>query len=213
MISLADVRLYVILDMPLLRRCGRDPLDVFWRAYRGGARMFQIRYKGVLEGELYRCAASIASEVRKTDALLIVNDSLSVALAVGADGVHLGSDDLPVAAARSVAGEGFIIGASTCSVDDAIAAQGQGADYIGYGAVFPTATKADAKLGSLDELKKVLAAVSIPVFPLGGINEGNVGMVASVGVDRVCVGSGVICADDPERAAAAIISALEERKS
>ncbi len=210
-ISLDDIRLYVILDIPTLHRAKRDAADIMREVYPLGVRVFQLRHKSVSSGELYREAVHLVDVARELGALLIVNDDLSVALASDADGVHLGEEDLPVSAARRIAPEGFIIGASASSIASAIQAERDGADYIGYGALFPTETKRDAKAGKLDELVEIVNEVDIPVFAIGGIDEDNVEEVVKAGCGRVCVASGIILAKSPSRAVKNIIGALEKR--
>ncbi|RKZ25779.1 thiamine phosphate synthase, partial [bacterium] len=143
-------------------------------------------------------------------AIFIVNDSLSVALAVGADGVHLGEDDLPVYAARKIVPENFIIGASVSSVENALKVEREGADYIGYGAIFDTNTKPDAHRGKIEVLKKIQSAVEIPVFAIGGINRKNVLKIVKAGCKRVCMASGIIFEKDIASAVKKIFKILED---
>lgn len=208
MLKLIDIRLYVILDISLLMQLGRGAIAVMEQAFSGGADIFQLRHKGATEKTLYSEATMLVPVAKKLGVPFIVNDSLSVALASGADGVHLGEDDLPISAARQIAPQGFIIGASASSVNSAIAAEENGADYIGYGAIFPTQTKYDAQKGSIDELKKIMRSVKIPVFALGGINTENLSRLLEIGCRRVCVASGIIGTQHPNNSAQKIKNIL-----
>ncbi len=131
--------LYVICDPDFSK--GRDVLEVASEAIRGGARVIQLRDKSHSLRELYPVALELARLASEKGVLFIVNDSVELAMAAGADGVHLGQDDLPLKAARKAAGDGMLIGISTHSLEDALAAQEEGADYIGFGPMFKTSTK------------------------------------------------------------------------
>ena len=144
----------------------------------------------------------MASLVHASRARFIVNDRLDIALAAGADGVHLGQYDLPVAAARSLSPPSFIIGVSVGSVEEALAAERDGANYIALSPVFSTPTKDDAGPGhGLEVLREIKAAVKLPVIAIGGVNAGNVTEVVGAGADGVAVISAVLGADDVEAAA------------
>ena len=210
--KLDDVNIYVILDIPLLDKFGVNVVDAMKSAYLGGAKMFQLRYKGVPDGEIYRIGKELIPIAKNLGAIFLINDSLSVALALGADGAHLGERDLPIFEARKIAGEKFIIGASASSVESAMRAEKQGASYIGYGAVFETTTKKDPCPGSLDGLRQVMEIARIPVFPLGGINEDNVGKIAEIGCRKVCIASGIITKPDIRAATEKILKILTEEK-
>ncbi len=212
MINLAKPNIYVILDIPLLEKLGRNPREVMLRAVEGGARIFQIRHKDADDLPVYQLAVELVHLAEQLDALLIINDRLDVALAAGAHGVHLGETDLPIFAARKLAGGNFIIGASARTVARAKQAQYEGADYIGYGAMFATSTKTDARPGSVETLKAIMASVEIPVYAIGGINAENVRVIKSAGCNRVCIGSGIIAADDIENTTRQIWRMLDDYK-
>lgn len=181
-------------------------------ALAGGATAIQLRAKKDEPGRLQvELARELAALCREHGALFIVNDRLDVALAVGADGVHLGQDDLPVAEARRLAGPGFIIGCSVENVEQAQAAATAGADYLGVGPVYPTATKADAGPATgLYHLGTVKAATHLPVVGIGGINQENAADVMAAGADGVAVISAVSLAQDVEGAAARLAAAVRE---
>ncbi len=212
MISLHNINLYIILDIPLLENLGKNSVDVMEQLFYGGAKIFQLRHKGVFEKELYDEAMPLSATAKKLGAIFIVNDSLSVALAANADGVHLGEDDLPIAAARKIAPKNFIIGASVSSVKSAMNAAQNGADYIGYGAIFQTNTKVDAANGKIDELQKIMQAVKIPVFAIGGINKDNIFNLIEIGCNRVCIASGILTQNNVKYAANEILKYLKDNR-
>ena len=125
-------------------------------------------------------------------ALFIINDRLDIAQAVGADGVHLGQSDMPIEEARKILKDKFLIGATARNIEEAKRAELLGADYIGSGAIFGTSTKDNAKKLEMEELKKIVASVKIPVFAIGGININNVGSLKNIGLQGICAVSGIL---------------------
>jgi len=183
--------------------------DLVRAVLRGGASAVQLRVKDGTVKELYDAALKLRDIVRGAGALFIVNDSVEVAMAAGADGVHVGQGDMPAAAVRKVVGPDMIIGVSTHSVEEAVAAQEDGADYVGFGPVFPTTSKPDADtVKGPEAIKEIKAAVKIPVVAIGGIDTDNVRDVVSAGADAAAVFAAIAGADDPEGAAAAITKAF-----
>lgn len=192
--------LYIVTDRQASR--GRDHMSMVRAALAGGADVIQLRDKALSGRDLYKLAMDMAALVRASHSVFIVNDRLDIALAAGADGIHLGQDDLPVAAARSLSPSSFIIGASVGSLEEALAAERDGADYIALSPVFSTPTKDDAGPGhGLKMLSALKAAVKVPVIAIGGVNSGNVRDVVSAGADGVAVISAVLGAEDVETAA------------
>ncbi len=192
-----DLRLVVITDRGLAHP--RDILDVVAAALAAGAPAIQLRDKAAGARELAEQARALLDLTRAHEALLFVNDRLDVALAVGADGAHLGPDDLPVAAARAVAPPPFLLGFSTDTEREARRAERAGADYIGCGAVFGTTTKAEAaseRIG-VERLDEVARAVSIPVVAIGGITPRNAALVAATAAAGIAVVGAVMAASDP----------------
>jgi thiamine-phosphate pyrophosphorylase len=151
--------------------------------------------------DYYNAAIEIKQLLKKYGIPFVINDRVDIALAVDADGVHLGPEDLPVSIARELLGPGKIIGASANCVEEALSYQKQGADYLGVGALFPTATKNNTEHVSLDELKSIKRAVNIPIVGIGGINHENAAMVKASGVDGIAVASAVLGSQDPYEAA------------
>jgi thiamine-phosphate pyrophosphorylase len=191
---------------------GRDVADVVRAALRGGAPAIQLRMKDASARETAALARALLAETRAAGALLFVNDRVDVALAVGADGAHVGQDDLPAAAARAITPPGFLIGVSAETVDLALQAQADGADYVGVGPVYATGSKADAgEAVGLERIGEVAAAVRIPVVGIGGIAVGNAAGVIHAGAAGVAVISAVMRAGDPEAAVRALLGSSSER--
>lgn len=197
-----DLSLYVITDRLLSR--GRTHLEVVEKAVAGGATCIQLREKeaAVTTRELFVLAEKLRTLTREKGVALIINDRLDVALAVGADGVHLGQDDLPLGVARRLLLPGMILGASASDPRQARRAQAAGAAYLGAGAVFGTSTKPDAgaAIGPA-VLNAVYRSVEIPVVGIGGITAANAGRVIAAGAAGVAVISSVVGAADITAAA------------
>lgn len=197
-----SLRLYVITDHGLAR--GRDEVAVVRAALKGGATAIQLRGKGQDARALCELGRALLRETQAAGALLFVNDRLDVAQAIGADGVHLGQDDLRCADARRIAGAGLLIGVSAESPRLAAAAKSDGADYVGTGSVYATSSKPDAgePIG-LPGLQAVVEATDLPVVAIGGISASNAAPCLAAGACGVAVISAVIGAQDPEAAARA----------
>ncbi len=196
------VRLYVLLTSHL---CKLDPIATAQAVIAGGADCIQIREKEMPDRKLLAHARRLREITQAAGVLLIINDRPDIASIVAADGVHLGQDDMPVADARRSLGEGpAIVGVSTHNIAQARTAVADGADYIGVGPMFPTATKDAGPVAGAAYLKEVLAEISLPHIAIGGISAGNVGELVAAGVRRVAVCSSVIAADDPAKSAAEI---------
>lgn len=174
-------------------------------AIEGGVTAVQLRVKSWTGRECYDTALALKEICRAHGALLLINDRLDIALAAGADGVHLGQKDLPIGAARRLAGTDFIIGGTARTPELAREAQQLGADYVGCGAAFETATKGDAVVIGPYGIKKVLSAIDIPSVAIGGIELGNVKYLAGCGASGISLSGAIMRADDPEEAAAALI--------
>lgn len=191
------------------RTGGRDVVDVVRAALRGGAPSIQMRSKASTARAMVELARRLLPETRAAGALLWVNDRVDVALAAGADGAHVGDDDLPIAAARRICPPGFLLGRSAETVEVALQAQLDGADYVGVGPVHPTATKADAGPAvGLERVARVRSAVEMPVVGIGGISVGGAAEVIRAGAHGVAVVSAVMLAPDPERATRDIMAAI-----
>lgn len=207
-----DFELYVVTGREQAR--GRAHEAVVRAAIRGGAGCIQLRDKTISRRELLEEAYLLQALCAEMGATFILNDHLDIALAVGADGCHLGQDDLPIPEARRVAGPDFILGASTHSVNQALRAVEEGASYINVGPIFPTATKKGGHPPvTPDLIRQVKPLVSIPLTTMGGINPSNVAEVVRAGADRVAVVSAVVGADDVEAAAREMVDLIRSAKA
>ena len=208
---MTDPRLYVILDRAAAR--GRDLLTILDATLAGGCRLVQLREKEWPSGRLLPLAERLRDRCRQAGATFIVNDRLDLALALGADGVHLGQDDLPPAAARPLLRPGMILGLSTHSLEQARAAQAAGADYVAVGSMFPTGTKPDFQLVGPELIGKLRGEISVPLIGIGGITHDNVAQVIHAGADGVAVISAVCAAPDPEAATRRFLGAIESARN
>jgi len=203
------LRLVVITDEGLAEPLGME--QVISQALRAGAPAIQLRAKDATAGEVAAMARTLLPMVRAAGALFIVNDRLDVALAVGADGVHLGPDDLSVEQVRSAAPENFIVGYSTDDPEEAARAETDGADYLGSGTVYPTTNKSDpGEVIGLSGLRRVVEAVSIPVVGIGGITPAHADHVAGAGASGIAVIGAVMSAPDPGEAVRELMEPFAE---
>lgn len=201
-------RLYVITDESVSR--GRSHIEIAEAAIRGGADVIQLRDKTASGGTLYRVALALRMLTREAKVPLIVNDRLDIALAADADGVHLGQKDLPASVARHIMGPGRILGVSAETLEEALLAEKDGADYLGVGPVFEARkTKADAgePLG-LERIARVRKHCRLPIVAIGGIDGQNARQVREAGADSAAVISAIVGADDIARAAEQMKSLL-----
>ena len=184
------LKLYVITDGRFV-----DEIEGTRRALEGGATTIQLRMKNAPTRRMLEVGKELRRLTDEYDTLFIVNDRIDVALATGADGVHLGQEDMPIEIAREIVGD-MIIGISASNLKEAKDAERKGADYIGAGSVFPTSTKEDAKYLGLNGLKEIVENVDIPIVAIGGINHDNVEKVLEIGVQGIAVISAIMGAPD-----------------
>ncbi|MBI3809669.1 MAG: thiamine phosphate synthase [Nitrospirae bacterium] len=186
----------------------RSLADIVQTALDAGVRLFQFRMKTPEARTFYEMAAVLCPLVKKGGGIFIVNDRVDIAKAIGADGVHLGQEDLPLADARAILGSGKLIGISTHNPAQAVEAEADGADYIGFGPIFPTATKEnpDPVVG-VAGLREARARVRIPIAAIGGITAKNAAAVRAAGADCCAVVSAVLSAPDPKAAIAELMQA------
>jgi thiamine-phosphate pyrophosphorylase len=203
---LAGARLYVLLTGS---QCAAALDWTIERAAAGGADVFQLREKSLSDRDSLTRARDVRRWTRKAGVLFVVNDRPDIARLVEADGVHLGQDDMPVKEARRIVGPDALIGVSTHTVEQVRAAVLDGADYVGVGPVFPSRTKSFEYFPGLEFVRAAAAESSLPAFALGGIGPENIGDVVAAGARRVAVSSAIAAADDPERAARLLRTALE----
>ena len=172
------------------------------QALRGGVTLLQLREKSKSTREYLELAEKVHELTKRYGVPLVIDDRVDVAMAIDAEGVHVGAGDLPVAIARKLMGEDKIVGATAKTVPWAKEAWEQGADYLGVGAIYPTTTKVKTVLTSTDTLRDICNAVPIPVNAIGGLNRDNIDILAGIPVAGICVVSAIMKADDPKKAAA-----------
>jgi thiamine-phosphate pyrophosphorylase len=202
--------LYAIIDSQALGK--RSHLEVAEELIRGGASAIQLRHKLDSKDELLDIAQRLKNLCSAHGVLFIVNDHLDIALAVAADGLHLGQEDLPVRVARRLLPIDMIVGVSVNTLKQAKAAEAAGADYIAVGSIYPTSSKETAKVVGLERLRRIGGSVSLPLIAIGGINKDNAAQVAAAGADGVAVIRAIMQAESIERAARQLIRAFEEGK-
>jgi thiamine-phosphate pyrophosphorylase len=192
--DLSRCRLYGILDLSYIDvGNARAVID---KMIDGGVDLIQLRAKAQPTAEVAKLAAELHRPTRERGVPLIINDHPEIARNVRAAGVHIGQDDVPIAKAREIAGANCMVGKSTHTIDQAIRAFYEGADYIGFGPIFATPTKPDYSPIGLDEIRKVHEAVRIPIFCIGGIKLENLPAVIAAGARRVVIVSGLLQAKD-----------------
>ena len=207
-LSPSDLRLYAVTDRRAL------PAEVTLAqaveaALDGGVTCLQLREKEASAGEILALARTLLPLCRARRVPLLINDRVDIALAAGADGVHLGQEDLPLPEARALLGPDRILGATAHTVEEALRAQAEGADYLGVGAMFPTGTKTNTIPTSADTLKAICAAVSIPVVAIGGVNAENLPTLAGTGIAGAAVVSAIFSQSDLTAAARTLRAAAD----
>lgn len=174
-------------------------------ALKGGVTAVQLREKTCNSKDFYQLGLRIKNITSKYGAPLIINDRVDIALAIGADGVHVGQDDLPCLAVRKIVGENMLIGVSATNLAEAIKAEQDGADYIGVGAMFGTNTKTNAKIVTMTELDTIRKAVKIPIVVIGGINKQTLQYFKGKGIDGIAVVSAIVSQPEVEFAASELV--------
>ena len=203
-----DYSIYLVTDDGCLQ--GRALIDCVREALEGGVTLVQYRAKTASSAEMYAEALQLKALCDSFNVPLIINDRLDIAMAVGAAGVHLGQDDLPCAAARKLLGEDYIIGVSAHNPAEAKAALQSGADYLGCGAVFGTATKADVQKLGTDGLAAICKAKGLPVVGIGGVTADNYREVRVAGADGAAIVSGILAQPDIRATVKAIARVSQE---
>lgn len=198
-----DLLLYAVTDRSWLKE-GQTLTEVCGEVLDRGATFLQLREKDLDDGAFLAQAKELAALCQDRGVPFVVNDRVDIALASGADGVHVGQSDIRGRDIRALIGPDKLLGISAGTVEEALAAQAAGADYLGVGAVFGTATKKNARTGSLDQLRAICAAVSIPVVAIGGIHGGNLAQLHGTGADGIAVISAIFAADAPGAATATL---------
>lgn len=205
----ASMLLYAVTDRMWLKD-GESLVDVCRAVLDSGATFLQIREKDLDESAFTREAAELQELCRQKHVPFVVNDSVEIALAINADGVHVGQSDIKGRDIRAMIGPDKILGISAGTVEEAKAAEEAGADYIGVGAVFATGTKKDARNLPVDALREIASSVTIPVVAIGGISTKNILEMAGSGVDGVAVVSAIFGASDPAKATKELLALSRE---
>lgn len=180
------------------------------QALMGGITLLQLREKDKSTREYIDLAEKVHTLTKKYNVPLIIDDRVDVALAIDAEGVHVGQSDMPVSTARKLMGDDKIVGATTKTVEQAVEAYAQGADYLGVGAIYPTTTKVKTVLTSTETLGNICSAVPIPVNAIGGLNKNNIDVLKGIPIAGICVVSAIMKADDPKQAAVELQARAKE---
>ena len=192
----ADYSVYLVTDSR--NNTEEEFLCAIEEAIKGGTTIVQLREKTASTRDFYQLALKVKEITSRYGVPLLINDRIDIAIAIDSDGVHVGQDDMPADIARAIIGDEKILGVSASTVDEAIKAQVDGADYIGSGAVFPTSSKDDADSVSKEELKEIVDSVDIPVVAIGGINLENASLLKDTGIAGFSVISAIMYAEDPK---------------
>jgi thiamine-phosphate pyrophosphorylase len=203
--------LYVILDR--VAAGGRDLTSLLEAVLAGGGRLVQLRDKQAPLAVLYPAAKELYERCQRAGALFIVNDRADLALALGAGGLHVGQDDLPVSAARRLLAPGMLLGISTHDEDQARRAQAEGADYVAVGSIFPTGSKAEFQLVGCELIRRLRPEIAAPLIGIGGITVDNVDEVVAAGAEGVAVISAICAAPDPEDATRRFLDRIEAART
>lgn len=189
-----DYSLYLVTDRKFMSTPTLE--EAVEQAIKGGTTLVQLREKSASSLEFYQTAVKVKQVTSRHRVPLIINDRVDIALAVDAAGVHIGQSDLPVREVRSILGKNKVLGVSASTLEEAIRAREDGADYLGVGAMFATGTKSDAKLVSMEELKKIRETVKLPIVVIGGINQQTVPLFNGMGIDGIAVVSALMSAEN-----------------
>lgn len=204
-----DLSLYLVTDKR--NKTDEEFLEIIEEAIKGGTTVVQIREKEGETLDFYNLALKVKEITSKYNVPLIVNDRIDVALAIKSEGVHIGQTDMPADVARSLIGDEMILGVSASTVQEARKAEKDGADYIGTGAVFPTATKDDAPSITKDDLKEVTGSINIPTVAIGGITLENASELAGTGIAGISVVSAIMNSKDPKTASENLLKIYNEK--
>ena len=203
-----DYTLYLCTDRGLMTT---DTVEESVRlAVVGGCGVVQLREKEISSAEFYRLAVNTNKITDEAGAALIINDRVDIALAADADGVHVGQSDLPATVVRQLIGPDKLLGVSVATLEQAKQAAADGADYLGVGAMYATQTKTDADIVTMEELRRIRAAVNIPIVVIGGINKNTLGNFKEMGIDGLAVVSAVVAQADITAAAKELIQLFKE---
>ncbi|MED3909078.1 thiamine phosphate synthase [Peribacillus simplex] len=178
----------------------------------GGVSIVQLREKNNSSLSFYKKASALKQLLNELSIPLIINDRVDIALAVAADGIHIGQDDLPLPVVKQMVPEDMIVGVSVSTLEEALEAERNGADYIGVGSVFPTKTKQDATLMAIGDLEEICRSVSIPAVAIGGITADNISALSNSGLSGTAVVSAIMNADSPKTASESLLKIIKDFK-
>ncbi|MGI6174852.1 MAG: thiamine phosphate synthase [Christensenellales bacterium] len=194
-----DYTLYLITDRTLM--CSATIEESVEEAVKGGCTLVQLREKEASSKEFFNTAVKVHAVTARLGVPLIINDRIDIALAVGAEGVHVGQDDMPAQHARRIIGKDKILGVSASNLSEAMAAVSAGADYLGVGAMYATGTKSEAQVTTMEELKRIRERVNLPIVVIGGINQQTIPHFYGTGIDGLAVVSSIVAQPDVAKAA------------
>jgi thiamine-phosphate pyrophosphorylase len=203
-----DYSLYLVTDRDLMS--SKTIEESVSEAINGGCTAIQLREKNTSSRDFFETAKRVHEITKKAGVPLIINDRVDIALAINAEGVHIGQSDLPCEIVRKIVGEKMIIGVSASNLSEAEAAVNAGADYIGVGAMFATGTKTNAKITTLDELRAIRAATALPIVVIGGINKDTIPLFEGISIDGIALVSAIVSAKNVVAAAKEMKSLFEE---
>ncbi len=206
-----DMTLYAVTDAAWTGE--KTLIQQVKEALEGGITFLQLREKHLSEEEFLREAVEIKRLTDQYQIPFVINDNIEIAQKAGADGVHVGQDDMPVEEVRKILGEDKIIGVSAHNVEEAVRAEQGGANYLGVGAVHTTATKENTSAVSMEEMKKICQTVSIPVVAIGGIKKNNMNVLSGTGVDGIAVVSAIFAAKNIKEETKELLEAVKEMKA
>lgn len=207
--SQIDLSLYLVTEESIAIE---ELTKIIAESVSGGVSIVQLREKNNSSLSFYKKASALKQLLNELSIPLIINDRVDIALAVGADGIHIGQDDLPLPVVKIMVPEDMIVGVSVSTLEEALEAERNGADYIGVGSVFPTKTKLDATLMAIEDLGEICRSVSIPAVAIGGITADNMSALSDSGLSGTAVVSAIMNADNPKTASESLLKILKDFK-
>ncbi|YCI78330.1 thiamine phosphate synthase [Bacillus sp. R1-10] len=207
--SQIDLSLYLVTEESIAIE---ELTKIIAESVSGGVSIVQLREKNNSSLSFYKKASALKQLLNELSIPLIINDRVDIALAVGADGIHIGQDDLPLPVVKKMVPEDMIVGVSVSTLEEALEAERNGADYIGVGSVFPTKTKQDATLMALEDLGEICRSVSIPAVAIGGITADNMSALSDSGLSGTAVVSAIMNADNPKTASESLLKIIKDFK-
>ena len=205
--SQIDLSLYLVTEESIAIE---ELTKIIAESVSGGVSIVQLREKNNSSLSFYKKASALKQLLNELSIPLIINDRVDIALAVGADGIHIGQDDLPLPVVKKMVPEDMIVGVSVSTLEEALEAERNGADYIGVGSVFPTKTKQDATLMALEDLGEICRGVSIPAVAIGGITADNISALSDSGLSGTAVVSAIMNADNPKTASESLLKIIKD---